>query len=183
MVVNVADVKDCCNWYQKKAGNHWDLNVMRRKRKKYYFLNVKPKMKNLRVQSTIVICWLFVAAIRIFTLLKMVKNELYISKFKTCGPQFWNALPFNNKGNLYMLIIIVVDLGFYINRVMQYSNTKVFYLSKLHSTSVIPNQGAAAHKSTAKFGITAFLLMFNYIRCRKIVIFNQLRVPQIFLNT
>ncbi len=46
-----------------------------------------------------------------------------------------------------------------------------------HTT--VPQRGV---RGAAKFGITAFLSMFYYIRCLKIVIFNQLGVPSNFFK-
>ncbi len=43
----------------------------------------------------------------------------------------------------------------------------------------VPQRGV---RGAAKFGITAFLMIFYCIRCSRIVILNQLRVPPIFLN-
>jgi hypothetical protein len=44
---------------------------------------------------------------------------------------------------------------------------------------MVPQRGV---RGAAKFGITAFLLMFYYIGCRKIVNFNQLGVPPSFFK-
>jgi hypothetical protein len=42
----------------------------------------------------------------------------------------------------------------------------------------MPQRGV---RGAAKFGVTAFLLMFHYIRCSQIVIYNQLGVaPNLF---
>ncbi len=43
----------------------------------------------------------------------------------------------------------------------------------------VPQRGV---RGAAKFGVTAFLLMFYYIRCRQIVIYNKLGVPPIFFK-
>ncbi len=53
--------------------------------------------------------------------------------------------------------------------------------------AVIPNRGAAAHQERCQgcrqIWITAFLLMFYYILCHQIVIYNQIMVPPTFLKS
>ncbi len=58
-----------------------------------------------------------------------------------------------------------------------------------YRTSVIPNRmprhtrvPQRSVRGAAKFGITPFLLMFYYLRCHQIVIYNELRVPQFFFK-